>query len=504
MPIITVDVESTQQTVTRHVAMGVVYDVAASLGIPYNIRVVYPGSEDPEDLPITVADDGRNKQYDPAMKVLVEVQERFVDRDLATMVLQPNSNKPIFYDPDLGVSITPIYAQTEMTINFRFRFVDRNLAEKTMNDMRRHATLFRDGLMHELRYKYLIPKVELVILKNIHELRESQAGYGEDLSQWFQDHFSDQVTVLSNLSGKSLSMAKEEVQTGVMGQYDFEIVPENPELGQSKATSIMTFAYVFRYDKPISATMKYPILIHNQPLPGDLYDRRVPFVLEERLNLPSRVRALTDTYTNNRYVTGFQMGAPIPIFNDWQPPTVVNGVEGLLRIMLAVDANDPYSLLNLNELGEVALVDPLIDYIHKEKERVFLHTNSAIHIALYENDRMLGANHLTIDDDLNIRTTFEMKLRNHYNLLIAIQTDLRLLKPSAVERLRKDGDLMSRLLRGIHPTLKESELPKTMSGGYVSKAEWDRVLDIMTRKRQPIYGEDRYGHFRVGSFVVVV
>lgn len=504
MPIITVDVESTQHTVTRHVAMGVVYDVAASLGIPYNIRVVYPGSTDPEDLPITVADDGRNKQYDPAMKVLVEVQERFVEKDVATMLLRPNVNPPLFYDEDLGVSITPIYAQTEMTINFQFRFVDRNLAEKTMNDMRRHATLFRDGLMHELRYKYLIPKVELVILKNIHELRESQAGYGEDLSAWFSDHFSDQVTVLSNRSGSSLSMAKEEIQSNVMGQYDFEITPDTPELGESKGTSIMTFSYVFRYDKPISATMKYPILIHNQPLSDDLYDSSVPFVLEERLNLPSRVRALTDTYTNNRYVTGFQMGAPIPIFNDWQPPTVVNGVEGLLRIMLMVDPDDPYSLLNLKELGEVALVESLIEYIKQEKEKIFAHTNSAIHVALYENDKILGADRLTIDSDLTIRTTFEMDLRKHYQLLISLQADLRLLKPSAVERLRKDGGLLIRILKGIDSTLRDSELPKTMSGGYVSKVEWDRVVDILTRKRQPIYGEDRYGHFRVGSFIIVV
>jgi hypothetical protein len=198
------------------------------------------------------------------------------------------------------------------------------------------------------------------------------------------------------------------------------------------------------------------------------------------------------------------MGAPIPIFNDWQPPTVVNGVEGLLRVMLAVDPEDPYSLLNLNEFGSVALTDSLIQYAYQEKERIFIHTNSAIHIALYENDKMLGYDRLTIDENLEIRTTFEMDLRKNYHLLISLQADLRLLKPNAVERLRKDCGFFKRLVQGIDPTLKESELPKCMSGGYVSKAEWERVLDILTRKRQPIYGEDRYGHFRVGSFIVVV
>lgn len=504
MPNITVDVESTQQTVTRHVAMGVVYDVAHSLGLPYNIRVLYPGSPDAEDLPVAVADDGRNTVYDPAMKVMVQVEERYVDNDVATMVMRPNHNHPIFYDPELGVRITPVYAQAEMTIEFRLRFPDKNLAEQVRNDIRRHASLFRDGLMHELSYKYIIPKVEMVILSEIYRLRESQAGYGETMREWFDRYFSDRVTVLSNRNASHLTMAMNELQTGVMGDYEFEIVPDPAEAGESKTTHIMNFTYRLRYDKILSATMEYPILVHNQAISSKMYDSSVPFELGERLQMPSRTRALLDHWTKNQYVTGFTMGAPIPIFNDWQPPTTLSGIEGLLRIMVMVNPDDEYELFNLNHLGKLEIAPYLLNYISAEGDRILEHRSSAINVCIYENDKLLSGDKLTVDADLNVRTTFGMDLRKHYHVLVSVLADLRLLKPSAVERLRQDGAFLRKLLLGIDPTLTEAELPKLMSGGYVSKEEWKRVVQNLTRKRVPVLGEERYGNFRIGQFVLVV
>lgn len=504
MPIITVDVESTQQTVTRHVAMGVVYDVAYSLGLPYNLRVLYPGSTDSEDLPVSVAEDNRNKIYDPATKILVQVEERYVENDIATMVMRPNNNHPIFHDQELGVRLTPVYAQAEMTIEFRFRFPDKNIAEKVRNDIRRHATLFRDGLFHEVNYKYIIPKVEMVILAEIYKLRESQAGYAETMRQWFDQTFSEQATVLSNRNASHLTMAMNEVQTGVLGDYDFDIVPEPSEPGESKTTHTLSFTYKLRYDKILSTTMEYPFLVHNQAISPKMYDSSVPFELGERLQMPSRPRALMDHWTNNQYVTGFTMGAPIPVFNDWQPPTTLSGIEGLLRVMVMVNPADEYELFNLNNLGRLKIADYLLGYIASEGMNILDHRGSAVNVCIYENGNMLGGDKLTIDADLNLRTTFGMDLRKQYHVLVSLMADLRLLKPSAVERLRNDGSLLRKLMFGIEPGLTEAEMPKLLSGGYVPKDEWKRVVQNLTSKRVPVRGEARYGHFRVGQYVIAV
>lgn len=504
MPNITVDVESTHQTVTRHVAMGVVYDVAHSLGFPYNIKVMYPGSSDGEDLPVAIADDGRDVLYDPATKVLVQVDEQFVENDVATMMLRPNNNHPIFNDSNLGVRLAPVYAQTEMTIEFRFRFPDKNIAERVRSDIRRHASLYRDGLMHEVNYKYLIPKVEMVILSEIYKLREEQAGYGESMREWFDQCFSDRVTVLSNRNASHLSMAMNETQTGILGSYDFDIVPESAEPTTSKTTHTLTFTYKLQYDKILSATMKYPILIHNRPISSKMYDTSVPFELGERLQMPSRRKALLDNWTNNQYVTGFTMGAPIPIFNEWQPPSTLSGVEGLLRIMVMVNPDDRSELLNLTELGQMQIVPELLDYIRSEGDRILSHRDSAINVTIYENDNLLSGDKLTIDGDLNVRTTFEMDLRKHYNVLISIVADLRLLSANAIDRLRDDGDFLNDILLGIEPTLPEPELATSMSGGYVAKDEWKRVVQNLTSKRVPVLGEQRYGNFRIGRFILAV
>lgn len=226
MPTITVDVENTEQTVTRRVVMDVVYDLIAAFGIKYKVNVIYPNATDPEDLPISVA--APRKSPHQNMKLLIEATEEFVESDLATTQFSPSEQSPIFRDQALGVVLAPVYARKRLTLNLRLRFPDRNSAVTQQQDMRRHVSLHQKGLFHEVEYEYLIPKVNVVILTEIHRLRESLAGYGEDLSRWLIDCFCDQAVTLSNADGSQRALAKEEMQTGILGKYDFEITPRPP------------------------------------------------------------------------------------------------------------------------------------------------------------------------------------------------------------------------------------------------------------------------------------
>lgn len=224
MPTITVDVENTEQTVTRRVVMDVVYDLISAFGIKYKVNVIYPNATDPEDLPISLAAP-RNSPHQN-MTLLIEASETFIENDLATMQFRTAEQSPIFIDRDLAVVVAPAYARKRLTLNLRLRFPDRNSAITQMNDMRRHVSLRQDGLFHEVEYEYLIPKVNVVILTEVHRLREKLAGYGEDLSQWLIACFCDQAFTLSNADGSQRALAKKELQTGILGKYDYDITPE--------------------------------------------------------------------------------------------------------------------------------------------------------------------------------------------------------------------------------------------------------------------------------------
>lgn len=502
MPTITVDVENTEQTVTRRVVLDVVYDLVAAFGLPYDVQVIYPNATDPEDLPVAVKDPGPSRYQ--GMKILVEATEEYVERDVATTILRPNETHPIFRDRELGVSISPIYARKRLNLALRMRMPDRNAALTQMADMRRHVSLHQDGLFHEIEYEYLIPKVDVVILTEIHRLRETLAGYGQDLSTWLNEGFSEQCTTLANADGSQRALAKEEMQTGLLGSYDHDIVPDEPEPNQTKTAHTLTLNYTLEYDKPISTIMTYPILVHNQPISPKFYEQTLPFELADRLQLPSRTRLNTDYFTGNHYVTGFPMGAPVPTFMDWLPPSTPANSEGLLRVMVMVDPNDRYDVASFYALGELSWRDEYLEYLKAERQWMPQHRTSPFFVALYENDKMLGPDAIEIDEDLNVRSTFPMDLRKRYHLWVALMVNWEFLTPSAVERLRRNGTMCRTLMLGIDPSFPEAKLPGSLSGDYIPRRDFDRAVDDLNARRVPIQGEARHVNMRVGFFIVVV
>jgi hypothetical protein len=502
MPTITVDVENTEQTVTRRVVLDVVYDLIAAFGLPYTITIIYPGANDPEDLPVSVGKPPSTRNQ--TMKVMVQVEEAFVERDVATTVLKANEQRPIFRDSALNVLVSPIYARKRLIITVAIRFPDRNAALTQMHDMRRHATMHQDGLFHEVKYQYLIPKVNVVILREIHRLRERLAGYGEDLGIWLNEGFNDQAVTLSNADGSQRTLAKEEIQTGLLGTYDFEIVPEAPETNETKTSHTLNLTYTVEYDKPISTMMQYPLMVHNQPIDSNFYDASMPFELGHRLMMPSSTRFNTDAFTKNNYVTGFPMGAPVPTFLDWLPPTTPNATDGLLRVLCMVDPQDRYDVASFTALGQLTWRPEYLDYLVAERQWMTMHRHSPLFVALYEDDRMLGHDAIEIDEDLNVRSTFPMDLRKRYHLWVAILTNWEFLKSDAIVRLRNDGTMARTLMLGIDPNFPEAKLPGSLSGDYVPKRDFDKAVDDLNSRRVPVRGEPRHLNLRIGHFILSV
>lgn len=505
MPKFTIDIHNTQQNVTRPIVFGIVYDLVSALGIPQNVRVMTASTEDGEDLPIRTAEDERNLKFDPRLKTIVTYTEMFAEDRAAVTVVKKNENKPLFHDEELGILISPIYAHSEVNLSLEWRFSDRASAHAFRNDIRKYASLFREGLMHEISYNYTLPKVCSVLLVEFHAKRESQAGYGDSLRDYLQPRFSEQMDVTANVNDTYRSLVKREIQTAVMGEFDFQITPENPESADSKATHFVRFNYKVRYDKPLSVYMEYPILIHNTPINSKYYDTTVPFELGLRLQIPSRTGHHLDHYTQNQYVTGFENGAPIPQINDWQPSTTIPGQEGLLRVMILVNPEDRRGLLNFNELGELELKPFIIEYLQMERTTVMHNKQAVFFVALYENDKPLEGSMLEIDEELNLRTTFDMDLRKNYHVYFSIVWDQRSIDQNAIQRLCQHGEIARSVLDAIDGTLLERNLlPRLLKTGGVTLPSYRRAINSIIDRVIPEQGKPRGLNLRVGNFMIAV
>jgi hypothetical protein len=160
--------------------------------------------------------------------------------------------------------------------------------------------------------------------------------------------------------------------------------------------------------------------------------------------------------------------------------------------------------MSFHGLGQLTWRSEYLEYLVAEHEHMTKHRHSPFFIALYENDRMLGHDAITVDADLSVRSTFPMDLRKRYHVWVALHVNWEMLTEEAAERLRKQGTLARTLMQGIDPSIPEEQLPASLSGDYIPKRTFDKAVDDLNARRVPIQGEARHLNLRIGHFVIAV
>lgn len=505
MPTIRVDIDNADLTVTRPVAQRIAYDLISALGLPNATRVIMPGSSDPEDLPITILDRGTNPVYGQELKVILEMEETFVDNRIYTDSLYQNENKPLFSDPNHGILVSPIYAHSEINIGLKFRFPSKQAAEKQLADMKRNIRMFTTGVMHEVEYTYFFPKVNLVILTELYRVKELKVQSGMTLDEWLRSSLHVDMTTAFNRSGSETELVKKELQSRIHGEFDFDILPEKAEKDENQRVHVLTFNYKITYDKILSTVMTYPHILNNSHIGDDFFDKTIPYELGYRLTAPPRMVDNLDHFTQNKEVTGFIDGVPIPHYHDWYPKYQLTGLAGVLRVLLEVDEGTPREVFNLQALGLFEFKEELINYAKLNYENLGNYKESILHIVLYEDGKIKDGNNIIVDSDLNIETTFDMDMTKTYSVWVAVLGDFNKLSNKAFEQIRRNASFCLFILKAIDPTLEiRGLLPSLLSNGTIDKRELMKSIQYLSKKRNPNTGSSTYNNYRVGSFVISV
>jgi hypothetical protein len=110
---------------------------------------------------------------------LVVTEEYLADRMLVNVAFRPENNF-VFRDDRLDTSICPMYSSTRVTISFKYRAKDKTEAIRWRDDIRNRTSMNREHFLHDITYHYLVPLEQIVILKEIHRMREAGAPDGEE------------------------------------------------------------------------------------------------------------------------------------------------------------------------------------------------------------------------------------------------------------------------------------------------------------------------------------
>lgn len=506
MPKVSVQVPEVYESISRPVALEVLRDLMSRTGVPKEATVRYTGIGDlPTPQPgSTLNSSSLDARFSSSTRFAMEVIEEFWAE---APHYQPNlrpEHQVVFKDHATEVYIKPVYQPTEVTITVQGRFIDKTSAIRWRDDLKKMIAAGRVENIHEISYHFPIPREYIVILNKLYEMREAVDGYGDTLGDWLKASFDDRMTVITNLAGRHPTISIAEHQTGIVGWFEFASEPPIPEKENDIGPYTVSFDYKFIYEKCVACAMQYPLVIHNQLVPPNFRDDKRVFHPEQRPNYKSLSRSLTDHYTQV-YPEAYDgyVGIPIPHYDDWLPDYRQPGLTDLMRIMLGVDPSDRFALMDLNQLGNHEIQADAIEYISEYPQGVLQKGESIFQAILYRRRTPQKQDMMTIDENLVLRSTVELSLRENYHMLIGLSYELQALTQAARERLRRRGLFAQKILQILQPNIISlGLLPPLASDGSLPLLPFNKAIQSITERSFYKRTTGQYRHHTVGMFVI--
>lgn len=487
MPNVSVTLPETTESVSRPIVYDIIDQISKVTKINKNNKIFFPGDTNVMHTNGSTIDskDERYAIFDTNYITHIEVTEDYNEDNIASTATSRPEQLPVFVDSSLGIRITPVYVSSDVTIDFKYSCPSKTEAYRWRDDIRMRVSQMRDVNLHDLSYHYLLPLELLVLLKLIHSTRENVAGYDDTLEQYITSRSTDRLTVIGDLVGRDARLGISENQVRVIGLYGWDAVPEKPER-QDSGVWVMNFSYKFTYDKPIACNMKYPIMVHNQLLPiYYTYFTDKSYDIDKvdksyRRSLDALSAFESDTIINSRIDPNAVI--TIPEIDDFVVKNYPTGTGTIFTALCEIDLTDFTSLLNLKELGDVILDQDILQFIVESEYPYITKTyKSILNLSLYRNDRLTDNYTLACDSSLNVSSIATLDPRNQHRVRLSVVSDLSLLDPKAIERLRKYPKALYKVITAINRIFRNNvDFRKIYNANRVSVNDFSIIYSLLT------------------------
>ena len=499
MPNITLPIPETRESISRPVAMGIVKDILKRTGIPETSVLCYGYGEQlplvnstltPEDQPNRVKSDNR---------VVIEFEEEYVEWDINSVAVSEPEHNHVFKDETLGIYIKPVYTQVELTITIQYDAPNRTKASSWGKNLKRQISQGVIECFHRINYHYPLPNSMMNMLSEFHTLRENIAGLDEGVGVWLKNNFAPNMTIISNLAGRGSSFVIKENNLRVLGWYDFGMdVPRKTkeDLGGVYRYEVQ---YKVLYDRPDSLNFVYPLMIHQQTIPLNFIPRANQTLKDDQLltnyNPTLSQRGLTGFEFNNQgaYPRFADKGLAVPHFDEWLPRYTPPDYFSMIRWLMSQSPDAPTELIELTNLGEHALSEATRNYIRAMGKDILIPYRSVLYLQVYEDNDLLSADQVDIDDLLDVRLVEDANLRKSYRVVLCILTDPTSLTVAVRRKLNSHCAFLKEYLQVVLPDSGLSDQVTCTVTDAVDPTTgediWEKIPpEIRTRHRYPAQG----------------
>jgi len=485
MPNVNVTIPETIETITRPVVYDIIKQVSSITKINKVSKVFFPGENTKMQTQSSSIDSDQERfpLFNTNYITYIEVNEDYLEENINSTAISRNEHSPIFLDPQLDIKISPIYVSTVVEINFKYTTPSRAEALRWRDDIRIKVSQMRDINLHDITYSYHIPYQYMTLLKVIWERRESIEPYGQSFEEYIRSNFTNRLTLVGDLVGKDARLVIPETQMRIIGDYDFDAVPEKPEKSDD-GVWIINFSYKFIYDKPIACNMKYPIMVHNQLLPINYTN-----FVDKSYDLDKVSKRFTKSLNA---LHAFEVGTVMTAARDDGVVKRIPEVDdfivknhpvatGSIFIALVEVEEDKRTLLNLHELGDIVLDSDIVQFLEDGEYQYLTQTYKSIfNISLYRNDYLTSKETISIDSNLTVKATNDLNLRNQHRVRFSIVTDLTLLDPKAIERLRNNPIVLVKVIQSINKIFRNNvDMSYITRKKRISKQDFEIIFNLL-------------------------
>lgn len=490
MPKILVPHDNVRENVTRPIAFDISRQLMEWTGLD-QMRILFAGDTGVAAQPgSTIDSEGSFNHTASSTLWKVKVKEEHRREMLLASAAHQAEHASYFVDKALDVYIRPMYSPILLTFDFEFRTSDVNKAKRWLDDFRTRVASGRDtSRTHVINYSYLIPKEFFGILKNIHALRENQAGYGEDYDAYLNKCFTQNVTETVKLSGDEPRYTITEQQGRVTGQFEFEELPDEAQKTGETAAYTLGFSYKVYYDSPISSSMQYPVLVHNQLIDQEWIYEQPKDDAEQYASRASRSTVALNMFEIDKLSKPtIKSGIRLPKFHEFNPVSVPISTLQVLSALVGIE-NPEESInnriiMNFNEIDETWMFrEEFIDHLKYDYAYLHKYGESLVNVTVYDGNMPLHHSQYFVDASLNVILNFDPDLRKVYYVRLSLLVDPTELTNAAQERARNNAEGLILIGATICPNLvKHNLLPKILgNSNYISREEGTKFF---TRIRQ--------------------
>lgn len=510
MPMVSVELPESAMAITRRVATDVITQLIANTGIrDAQLSLSYNGNTEVAKLfNGSVASWGNNaNQEDTAIfnqhgKVKISVSDEYDDELYSTMQTNRKEYPLLFSDRELRMYMRANYVPMVMRISVEYRAPDLQSMQSWRDGIRRKISVGQSMFTHELNYEFGMPPAFLMIINEVHKLRETKAPYGETFRTYFDARISNKFTLLTTLAGKEHHPAFVEKQMNVLGVFDFTVPPEKQK-GEG-ATQTVSFDYIVKYEKPIEMQLEYPTVVHNSLLPAKFRPRENDRLYSKMAGSKSWTNMNMDTIRLDQdvYYEAWE-GIRIPHFDEWTPkfePFI--GSRNLMHALVGIDAADPTLVLDLKDLGDYQIKPLYIDFLKRHHAKLSIPYLNVFNVCMYEDDVVMPEESVLIDSDLIVRYRIPLNLRKTYRVRISIMTDLSLMTDIAINDLLNDPEVCLDVLGALNPGWGKCGQPTVLADRLVSKTDFICHVGEIKTTFKHIKNTKYRGLFHVGNFII--